>query len=126
MAVGGQVERLGVVQQLEHVRRRRRVDDRGRDELVHGFVVGRVGRVVHQAGAAAVDRAGEEGHADGFLVRDALEGADKVGALEVLGAGSVSCPRVMCMCGEEGEVLPWIRASTGRGVRRACQCLRMD
>ena len=40
---------------------------------------------MHKAGAAAGDGAGEEGHADGFLVGDALEGADEVGAFEVLG-----------------------------------------
>ena len=67
---------LGGLQHLEHVRGGRRVDDRGADELVHCFVVRGFGRVVHDAGAAAVDGAGEEGHADGFLVRDALEGAD--------------------------------------------------
>ena len=85
VAVGGHIERLVVVQHLEHVGWRRGVDDGGRDQLVHGLVVGRFGRVVHEAGAAAVDGAGEEGHADGFLVGDALEGADEVGALEVLG-----------------------------------------
>lgn len=85
VAVGGHVQRLVVVQQLEDVRRRRGVDDRGRDELVHGLVVRRLGRVVHQPRAAAVDGAREEGHAQRFLVRDALEGADQVGALKVLG-----------------------------------------
>ena len=60
------------------------VDDGGGDELVHCFVVGGVGGVVQEAGAAAVDGAGEEGDAEGFLVGDALEGADEVGALEVL------------------------------------------
>ena len=34
--------------------------------------------------AAEVDAAGEEGHAEGFVVGDALEGADEVGAFEVL------------------------------------------
>ena len=38
-----------------------------------------------EAGAADVDAAAEEGHAEGFVVRDALERADEVGALEVLG-----------------------------------------
>ena len=37
-----------------------------------------------EAGTTAVDRAGEEGHADGFLVRYALERTDEVGALKVL------------------------------------------
>lgn len=47
-------------------------------------MIGGVGGIVDQAGAADVDGTGEEGHAEGFLVRDALEGADEVGALEVL------------------------------------------
>ena len=85
VTVGGDIERLVVVQHLEHVGWRRGVDDGGGDELVHGLVVGGLGRVVHEAGTAAVDGAGEEGHADGFLVGDALEGADEVGAFEVLG-----------------------------------------
>lgn len=38
-----------------------------------------------ETGAAAVDGAREEGHAEGFVVCDALEGADEVGAFEVLG-----------------------------------------
>ena len=76
MAVGGDVERFVVVQQFEHVRGRGRVDDGGGNELVHGLVVGGFGRVVHEAGAAAVDGAGEESHAQASLVRDALEGAD--------------------------------------------------
>lgn len=37
-----------------------------------------------EAGAAAVDAAAKEGHAEGFVVRDALEGANEVGALEIL------------------------------------------
>lgn len=85
MPVGGEVEGFVAVEQLEHVAGGGRVHDGGGDQLVHGFVVGGVGGVVHEAGAAAGDGAGEEGHADGFLVRDALEGADEVGALEVLG-----------------------------------------
>jgi len=44
---------------------------------------------VDEAGAAAVDGAGEEGHADGFLVGYALEGADEVGAFQVLWGGLV-------------------------------------
>ena len=40
---------------------------------------------MHEAGAAAGDGAGEEGHAEGFLVGDSLEGADQVGTFEVLG-----------------------------------------
>lgn len=70
-AVGGDVERLVVVEELEDVAGWRRVDDGGGDELVHGFVVGRVGGVVHEARAARVDRAAEEGEADGAPLRDA-------------------------------------------------------
>ncbi len=40
---------------------------------------------MHESRAADVDAAGEEGHAEGFVVGDALEGADDVGAFEVLG-----------------------------------------
>ncbi|KAL8742350.1 MAG: hypothetical protein Q9190_005145 [Brigantiaea leucoxantha] len=76
VAVGGDVQRFVVVQELEHVGWWRGVDDGGGDELVHCLVVGRFGRVVHEAGAAAVDGAGEEGHSQGFLMGDALEGAD--------------------------------------------------
>lgn len=76
VAVGGDVEGFVVVQQLEDVGRGRGVDDRGRDELVHGLVVGGVRGVVHEAGAADGDGAREEGHAEGFLVGDSLEGAD--------------------------------------------------
>ena len=47
-------------------------------------MVGGVGGVVDEAGAAGVDGAGEECHADGALVGDSLECADEVGAFEVL------------------------------------------
>ena len=72
------------MQHADDVAGHRGVDDGGGDELVHCFVVGGFGRVVDEAGAADVDAAGEEGHAQGFVVRDALEGADYVGAFEVL------------------------------------------
>ena len=39
---------------------------------------------MHEAGTAGVDAAGEEGHAERFVVGDALERADDVGALKVL------------------------------------------
>lgn len=84
MSVGGDVEGFVVVEEFEDVRGGRGVDDGRRDELVHCFVVGRVGGVVDEAGPAAGDAAGEEGHAEGFLVGDALEGADEVGAFKVL------------------------------------------
>lgn len=89
MAVHGDIQRfVGVVGGLEHfedVGGGRGVDDGGGDELVHCFVVGGFGGVVDEAGAAAVDGAGEEGHAEGLLEGDTLEGADEVGAFEVLG-----------------------------------------
>lgn len=40
--------------------------------------------VMYKAGAAAVDAAGEEGHAKGLVVGDALQCADKISALQVL------------------------------------------
>ena len=84
VAVGGDVELLVVVEELEHVARRGAVDDGGRNELVHGLVVRGAGRVVDETGAAAVDGAGEKGHADGALVGYPLECADEVSTLEVL------------------------------------------
>ncbi len=74
------------MEQLEDVRGGRRVDNGGGDELVHCFVVGGVGGVVDEAGAAAVDGTGEEGHAQRFLVGDLLQGAEEVGAFEILEA----------------------------------------
>lgn len=46
VAVGRHVERFVGVEELEDVGGGRRVDDRGRDELVHGLVVGWFGGVV--------------------------------------------------------------------------------
>ena len=84
MAVCGDVEGLVVVQEFEDVGGRAGIDDGGGDKLVHGLVVGGLRGVMDKAGAATVDSAREEGHADGFLVRNALEGADEVSAFEVL------------------------------------------
>ena len=70
-AVGGDVERFVVVEELEDVAGWGGVDDGGGDELVHCFVVGWVGRVVHEARAAGVHCAAEEGHADGAPLGDA-------------------------------------------------------
>ncbi len=84
LAVRRDVERLVVVEKFKNVGGGWCVDDGGRNELIHGFVVGGVGGVVNEAGAAGIHCAGNEGHADGALVRDTLEGADEVGALEVL------------------------------------------
>lgn len=39
---------------------------------------------MNQACATGVDSTGKEGHSDGFLMSDALEGADEVGSFEVL------------------------------------------
>ena len=63
MPVLRDVERLVVVQELDDVVGRRGVDDGGADELVHGLVVAGFAGVVHEARAADVDAAGEEGHA---------------------------------------------------------------
>lgn len=37
-----------------------------------------------QASATAVDCAGQEGHANGFLMSDSLESADEISTLEIL------------------------------------------
>lgn len=84
MAVGGHIQRFLRVEEAHDVAGQGRVDDGRGDELIHCFVVRRVSWVVHEAGAAGVDAAGEEGHAQGFVVGDALQGADYVGPFEVL------------------------------------------
>lgn len=55
LSVGRHVVRLVVVQQLQDELRRGRRHDRRRDHLVHGLVVVRVRRVVHEAGTGGVD-----------------------------------------------------------------------
>ena len=90
MAVHGDIQwfvGVGGLEHFEDVVGWGRLHDGGGDELVHCFVVGGFGGIVDEAGAAAVDGAGEECHADGSLARDALEGADEVGAFEVLSLG---------------------------------------
>ena len=84
MPVERYVQGLVIVEELEHVGRRAGVDDAGGDELIHCLMIGGLGRVVDEAGAAAVDGAREKCHANGFLVRYTLEGTDEVGPLEVL------------------------------------------
>lgn len=62
-AVGGDVERLVVVQELEDVIGRRGVDDGRGDKLIHRFVVGGMGGVVHETCTAGVHGAAEESKA---------------------------------------------------------------
>lgn len=64
------------VQEFEDVGWGRGVDHGGGDELVHCLVVGRLGGVVDKASAADVDGAGQESHAERFLVRNGLESAN--------------------------------------------------
>ena len=85
MSVLRDIQGAIIVEEAQCITPRRAVDDGCRNDLVHSFVVLGARRVVDEACAAAVDCAGEEGHAEGFVVRDALERADEVGALEVLG-----------------------------------------
>lgn len=68
VAVLRDVERSVVVEEFEDVGGGRRVDDGGGDQLVHGFMRGRVRGVVEESGAAGGDTAGEEGYADGPLL----------------------------------------------------------
>lgn len=78
------VEGFVGVQETEDVGVWRGVDDGRRDDLIHCLVIVGFGGVVHETCAAHVDGAGEEGHAKRFVVCDALEGADEIGALEIL------------------------------------------
>lgn len=109
------------MQHFDDVRGRRAVDHRGGNELVHGLVVGGVAWVVDEAGAADVDGAREEGHPEGLLVRDALEGTDEVGSFEVL--GSVSTLKTIEEARKEG--IPLTRESIGLEARRGYRILRM-
>lgn len=84
MAVGRHVKRLVGLQEAQDVRRRRRVDHGRRNELVHRLVVLRVAGVMHQSGTAERHGAGEEGHAQRLVVRDALECADEICAFQIL------------------------------------------
>lgn len=43
---------------------------------------------MYETGATTVNGAGEESHADGFLVRDSLESANQVGSFKILGSKS--------------------------------------
>lgn len=85
MAICGDINGLGVaVEKLENIRWRRRVDDGSSDKLIHGLVVGRLGGIVDETGAADIDGSREESHAERLLVGNALESADEIGALEIL------------------------------------------
>lgn len=79
--------------------------------------------VVHEAGAACVDGAGDEGEADGALLGDSLEGADEVGAFEVLFWESVSTPKVKKDAGGECR-LPLSRESTDLSTHQGHLCHR--
>lgn len=77
MAILRDVNRLLiVVQETKDVGRRRGVDNAASDELIHSLMVTRVLRVMKQTGPARVHAAGEEGDAEGLVVRDLLERAD--------------------------------------------------
>ena len=83
-AVCGNVELFVVVEHFQHIIAGWSVDDGRGDELVHGFVVVGTRWVVQETGAAAGDRAGQDGNAEGTGLGDGLEGANEVRAFEVL------------------------------------------
>jgi hypothetical protein len=63
---------------------------------------------MEEAGAAGGDGAGEEGYADRTLLGDALEGADEVGALEVLSLGVSFSSRRNCLVEERDERVSYL------------------
>lgn len=83
------------------------VDNTGADELIHCFVIGGVGGIVDEAGAARVDASAKESHADAAIVGDALKGTDKIGAFKVLNKVSIRS------IDRRAVDIPSIRASTG-------------
>lgn len=72
MTVGWDVEGFVVIEEFEDVAVWWSSDDRGRDKLVHRFVISRVGGIMNETGAAGVDRAREECEANVAVMRDAL------------------------------------------------------
>jgi hypothetical protein len=78
--------------------------------------------VVDEACAADVHAAGKECHAQGFVVGDALEGADDVGPLEVLYGSLVY---VVLPCARE-VVLPSNHASIDLSAHLTPPPLRTD
>lgn len=85
MAVGRNVKRfVATVKKFDDVRRGRAVHYSRGDNLIHSLMVGGMGRIVHQTCAADIDGTGEEGHAQGLLMRNALQGPDEVRPLKIL------------------------------------------
>lgn len=64
MAVSRDVERFVIVEKLKDIGGGRCIHDRGGDDLVHCFVVGWFGRIMNEAGAAAVNGTRKKGHPD--------------------------------------------------------------
>lgn len=85
MTVRGNVQWLvATMEHLDDVGWGRGVDRWGRDELVHGLVVGGVARIVDKTGTTDIDGTGEESHTKGFLMGNALQCTNKISAFEVL------------------------------------------
>lgn len=85
MSVLRDVERfLGGVKKLEDIRWRRRVDDRGRYQLVHGLVIGWFRRIVHNPSTAAIYGPREKSHPDRLLMGYTLKGTNEVSAFKIL------------------------------------------
>ena len=82
------------MQKLEDVRGRGSVNDRGRDELVHGLVVRGFGGVMYETSTTTVDCTTKEGHANGFLLGYSLKSADEVCTLKILNENQYAKGRV--------------------------------
>lgn len=75
-SIGRDVEWFVVVEELEDVAVWWGCDDGGGDELIHCFMVRRMGGIVEETGAGCVSSARQEGETDGTVVGDSLESAD--------------------------------------------------
>lgn len=84
MAVCRNVKRFLRVEKAHDVAWERGVDNGSSDELVHGFVVRGMSGIMDEAGTTGIDAAGEEGHAQRLIVRNPLESANDVRALQIL------------------------------------------
>lgn len=68
MTVGGDINRFLRVEKAHDVARKWSIDDGRSDQLIHRFVIRGVSRIVDETGAACIDTARKEGHAQGFVV----------------------------------------------------------
>lgn len=93
--------------------------------MIHGFMVGGERGIMHESGTTGVDGTRKESHAERLLMRNALEGANKVGSLKIL-----SMRLVLWLCTDSkyslGLDVPWTHGSTDHATHLKDQVHRKD